>query len=305
MKHDIDELNRKFGIPGKIAFRTGHGGYPEAVLANKYGSAEIAFLGGVVLSYHPTGQLPVIFRPARREYARGDKIHGGIPLCWPQFGKGVFEGMAQHGFAYMMVFDVEGTKCSEESCEITFVLRSDDDTKSLWPHDFELRFTVILSMKLNLELTTINTGKERFHFTDAFHPYFLIRDPAEISVKGVDGCAYWDGNADTTGVWQGDFKIDQHCDHVITLKESPKHEAAILDPGLKRAIAIASANHGVFTIWNPGDPKKFYQMPDQADDDFRHFVCVEPCTGFVKPVVELAPGERHSLVCAIQSVQEQ
>ena len=38
----IDELNRRYGAPGRIVFRTGFAGYPEVVLANKFGTAEIA-----------------------------------------------------------------------------------------------------------------------------------------------------------------------------------------------------------------------------------------------------------------------
>ncbi|MBR4476176.1 MAG: hypothetical protein IKO87_01385 [Kiritimatiellae bacterium] len=75
----IDELNRRYGAPGRIVFRTGFAGYPEVVLANKFGTAEIALLGANVLSYRPTGHSPVIFRPEKRDYNRGESLHGGIP----------------------------------------------------------------------------------------------------------------------------------------------------------------------------------------------------------------------------------
>ena len=66
----IDELNRRYGAPGRIVFRTGFAGYPEVVLANKFGTAEISLLGANVLSYRPTGHSPVLFRPAKRDYNR-------------------------------------------------------------------------------------------------------------------------------------------------------------------------------------------------------------------------------------------
>ena len=77
----IEALNRKFGAPGRIVFKIGHGGHPEVAIANKYGTAEIALLGGNVLSYRPTGQPPVLFRPAKRDYNRADSVHGGLPVC--------------------------------------------------------------------------------------------------------------------------------------------------------------------------------------------------------------------------------
>ena len=54
---NIDQLNSRYGAPGRIVFRPGHCGYPNVVLANKYGTAEIALLGANVLSYRPTGKL--------------------------------------------------------------------------------------------------------------------------------------------------------------------------------------------------------------------------------------------------------
>ena len=105
----IDELNRRYGAPGRIVFRAGFAGYPEVVLANKFGTAEIALLGANVLAYRPTGHSPVIFRPDKRDYNRGESLHGGIPVCWPQFGKLAIEGMSAHGFARVMPFEVRGT----------------------------------------------------------------------------------------------------------------------------------------------------------------------------------------------------
>ena len=77
---NIENLTRNFGAPGKIVFRPGFAGYPEAVIANKYGSAEIALMGANVLSYRPTGHPPVLFRPAKRDYNRGESFHGGCPV---------------------------------------------------------------------------------------------------------------------------------------------------------------------------------------------------------------------------------
>ena len=120
----IDQLNSRFGAPGRIVFRNGFAGYPEAVLAGKFGTAEVALLGANVLSYRPTGHAPVIFRPDRRDYNRGDSFHGGIPVCWPQFGNRFSKGLPQHGFARKMVFEVRGTEYSEEMTEVTLGLAS-------------------------------------------------------------------------------------------------------------------------------------------------------------------------------------
>lgn len=298
---NIDELNRKYGAPGRIVFKIGHGGYPEVVMANKYGSAEIALLGGAVLSYRPTGNHPVLFRPKNRTYVRGDKFHGGIPICWPQFSKGAIEGLCAHGFAQFMVFEVRGTTYSEESTEITIGLSSDESTRSVWPYDFDLELKVILSMKLNLFLKTENTGKNEFGFTAAFHPYLTVKDVADVTVRGLDGCKYINADNMKEGVFKGDMRPGGGCDHVFYLPEAPKHEFAVLDPGLKRAIAVVGANHTVCTVWNPDKSGK---IADHAPEDYKSFVCVEPCTAWRRPLTILKPGESSELSMAIQSVPE-
>jgi glucose-6-phosphate 1-epimerase len=297
-----EKLNQRYGAPGRIAFRQGLGGYPEVVLANKYGTAEISLLGANVLSYRPTGQSPVVFRPAKRDYARGDSLHGGIPVCWPQFGRLAIDGMVGHGFARFMVFDVRGTTYSEEMTEIVLGLRSTPETKSLWPHDFDLQLTVTVSMKLNLALTTKNTGEKPFDFTAGFHPYFLVRDRPAVTVRGLDGCAYIDARDMGEHVLAGDLSLQTETDHVFTLKPALKHECVLVDPGLKRAIALVSTGDANTVVWNPGPVEK---LPDLAADDWRRFVCVEPVTAWPKAQKSLPPGESASLMAAIQATVEQ
>ena len=298
----LDDLNRRYGAPGRIVFRTGFAGYPEVVLANKFGTAEIALMGANVLSYRPTGHSPVLFRPEKRDYNRGESLHGGLPVCWPQFGKLAIEGMSAHGFARVMLFEVRGTQYSEDMTEITLGLKSSPDTKALWPYDFDLEYKVSVSMKLNLKLTTKNTGDAPFGFTAGFHPYFLVRERDQVSVRGLDGCSYVDARDMTDHVLSGDLAMNAEADHVFTLKPAPKHEFALLDSGLRRAIAMVSTGSDNAVVWNPGPAAK---LSDCAADDWRKFVCVEPVTAWPKATGTLAPGETSVLAAAIQSTVEE
>ncbi|MBP5285261.1 MAG: D-hexose-6-phosphate mutarotase [Kiritimatiellae bacterium] len=293
-----EELDRRFGAPGRLVFRRGLGGCPEAVLANKYGSATVALLGGNTLSYRPTGFGEVLFRSAKRDYARGETVYGGIPVCWPQFGKLAIEGMSGHGFARVMPFEVRGSSYSEEMTEITLGMRSSDDTRALWPHDFDLELKVSVSMKLNLRLVTKNTGERPFAFTMAFHPYFLVRDRDGVSVRGLDGLGYIYADDMTEHVQTGDLLANTATDHVFGLPDAPKHELVLVDPGLGRALAMVSSGTRKAVVWNPGTSEGFH---DLAPGDWRKFLCVEPVTGWPKPEGELAPGESSELLVAIQA----
>ena len=296
----VDDLNARFGAPGRIVFRSGHCGYPEVVIASQYGVAEVALLGGNVLSYRPTGHSPVIFRPAKRDYNRGDSFHGGVPVCWPQFGRMAFPDLPQHGFARMMPFAVKGTEYSEDLTEVTLVLKSDAETRKLWPHDFRLELKVSVSMKLNITLTTVNTGDAPFAFSCGLHPYLLVRDREAVSVRGLDGCGYVYAEDMSEHTLAGDLSMREAADHVFTLPDAPKHEFALVDPGLRRWIAVVSGGNGRTVVWNPGPEMK---LPDFAADDWRRFVCVEPVSDWPGSRT-LGPGERHELMVAIQSAAE-
>lgn len=295
----IDELNRRYGAPGRIVFHPGHGGYPEVVLTNKYGTAEVALLGANTLSYRPTGHAPVLFRPAKRDYNRGDSFHGGIPVCWPQFGRLAIPGMAQHGFARVMPFTVRASEYSDEMTEITLGLAASDETRALFPHDFDVEVKISVSMKLNLTLTTVNTGAAPFAFTAGFHPYFACRERDGVTVKGLDGCRYIYAEDMSEHVQEGDLAMTVATDHVFTLPPAAKHEYAVLDAGLRRAIAMASTGNASAIVWNPGPANV---LADFEPDDWRRFVCVEPVTSWPKALKALEPGEKHILAVAIQSI---
>ena len=298
----VDQLNSRFGAPGRIVFRAGHAGYPNVVIANKYGAAEIALLGGNVLSYRPTGHAEVLFRPAKRDYNRGDSFHGGIPVCWPQFGNRFDKTLKQHGFARALVWEVRGTEYSEEITEVTLGLRSDAETKAIWNHDFDLELKVSVSMKLNLSLVTTNTGSDPFAFSCGFHPYLLVRERDAVSVRGLGDCTFFNGITGTADEYQdGDLVMDHATDHIFNIPPAPKHEFALVDPGLRRAIAVAAAGAGRTVVWNPGVDE---QLPDFEPDDWRKFVCVEPVSDWPGGRT-LAPGESYELMAAIQSVMEE
>ena len=294
----IDQLNARFGAPGRIIFRVGHAGYPNVLVASRYGTAEVALLGGNVLSYRPTGQPEVLFRPARRDYNRGEAFHGGIPVCWPQFGNRFDRTLPQHGFARLLPFAVRGTEYSEEMTEITLGLRSDEETLKLWPHPFDLELKITVSMKLNLSLLTKNTGAEPFDFNAGFHPYFLVRERDEAVVRGIDGATIAPENPGRlrSGTFAGELSVTSDLNEVFAMPVSLKHEYAVIDNSLRRAVAMVSAGNTMAVVWNCGEKPP----SDFRPDDWRRYVCVEPVTDWPGGRT-LAAGAVHELTVAIQS----
>ncbi len=299
---NCEELNRRYGAPGRIVFRDDPRGFPVAALANQYGSAEISLYGAQVLSYRPTGSMEVLFTPREIAFGPDRADHGGIPVCWPWFGANGPEGSYGHGFARRMMWRVVGSEYSEDVSELTLALDCCEETRRLWPHEFRLRLKVSVSMKLNMGLVTTNAGDEPFEITEGFHPYFLVRDRDAVTVRGVEGCAFCDARRSRAAdaVWTGDLRFDDDYDHVFTVSRG---EFAVVDPGLRRAIAIACRGNTKLVCWNPGAAG----LPSRniGGEDWRRFVCVEPATLFREDsTTTVRPGESHELLMAVQSVLE-
>lgn len=307
MKHkipvnvDCDDLNRRYGAPERIVFRPSKHGHPIVVLANQYGTCEVALWGGQVFSYRPTGNLPVLFMPsAYDDVPKGDEVHGGIPICWPWFGACGEPGSRSHGFARYQPWYVIGSQYSEDLTEVTIGLSSNDETRKLWPHEFELQLKIQLSMKLTLTLTSKNTGETPFWVTEGFHPYLRVKDSSRVTVRGIDGCEFYDTEEPDKGdkrVFVGDCRIEPGS----KVFRVGKPEYALIDPDLHRAIAMISRGTKKLIVWNPGAEKKFRGL---ADDDYKRFACVEPSTLFRPDGYEMKPGDTHEMLMAVQSVPE-
>ena len=111
---------------------------------------------------------------------QGDEEHwaGQAPVCFPIVGvlpdnKGTAFGkpcnMKRHGVARITAFEVS----EQHSNSITFVQKSNDETKKAFPFDYELKikYTVVGSTVTNEYIIT-NTGADKMPFVIGGHPAF-------------------------------------------------------------------------------------------------------------------------------------
>ncbi len=294
---DIAILNQRFGAPGRIAFRTGEAGLPIASIASRFGTCEVSLYGGHVLNYRPTGHGPVLFLSKRSCYEPGRPIRGGIPVCWPWFGPNPEDtSKPMHGVARINQWTLRSTEYSNDVTELQLALTDSELTRRLWPFAFELSLRIRLDQKLTLELTTENRDVQPFTFTQAFHPYFLVRDILDVTVHGLDGAAFSDRLTHQTGTHSGPLTFRQETDCLFT---PAKTECALRDDGLKRAIALVFSGTTKLMVWNPWI-NKARAMPDFGDDEYTRMLCLEPANAD-EAAVTLAPGEKHTLALAIQA----
>ncbi|CAA7625280.1 D-hexose-6-phosphate mutarotase [Magnetospirillum sp. UT-4] len=290
---DIQDLAQRFGITDRIRFVAGKGGLILAELDAAGGSAVVSTYAGQVLSFRPDGAEDLMFLSDTAYYAPGKAIKGGVPVCWPWFGPDPEgKGRPGHGFVRNRQWEVRGTEAlADGRLRLILGLSDSDDTRTIWPHAFDLRIEITVGAALEMVLATRNLGPSPFALSQGLHTYFRVGDIARTRVLGLEDCAYidkMDGGAEKRQ--QGAVTITGETDRIYTGVAGPLE---IDDAALARRIRIVPAGSASAVVWNPWDATA-RSMADLGDDDYLRLICVET-TNAADDTVTVAPGAEHRL----------
>ena len=283
---DLLQLNKAYGAPGRIAFREGPGGHPIAVLVAPQGTCEISLYGGQVLSYRAIGFQDALWLSPLAEFEDGKAIRGGIPICWPWFGKapeGMPAGTPSHGFARRALWRVVSTEYAAKDTMLKLELTEDDATDAAWPYAYRLNLTITLGDCLTLELQTRNLSHEPITYSEALHTYLRVGDARNIQLLGVTDNPLTFNDTDT---------------HDVVY---PKEDigAIISDPDLERIVAISAEDSSAVVVWHPALE---CGLSDVSLGGPRHFLCVEPANPHhTGGQITLQPNEAHILTMRLQA----
>lgn len=288
---DIDALNAEFGIDGILKLREGRGGLTMIEIENGLATALISPYGGQVLSYRPAGAAcDLLFVSERASFAPGQSIKGGIPICWPWFGKDPeVQGRPAHGFVRTLPWTLLATgTLPNGATRVTLGVADDATTTALWPYHFNLLVDVTVGATLGVELITRNAGDRSFRITQGLHAYFRIGDICRARVLGLVGCVYIDkaaGARDAEIIQVGPVTVSGEVNRIY---ESVPTQLAIEDPALGRRIRISSRHSATCVVWNPWvDTAR--TMADLDDEDYRRMLCVETVNA-ASEVIEVPGG---------------
>jgi len=244
-------------------------------LTNECGTARIDTQGALVDSYVPRGGEEVFFRQSgvRRT---NDWYNGGVPVCWPWFDQEGEPGTDIHGFARLKDWKVESC---ENGCRESRAVLSLEEARH-----YRLEYEVTLADSLTLKLKMKNTGTERFVVTTCLHPYFLVSDPANVTIatpegKMVRGRGGMDGpQALSSGVYE------------------------IHDAGSGRRLSLEMFGNNAAVVWNIGPEET---LPGLAPGDWKRYICVEPAVMPRARGFYLCPGEvrQIGMSCRLRASQ--
>ena len=265
-------------------------GFAYLQVTNSSASAKIALQGAHLFHYQSSGELPLLYVSGSSHFKTGKAIRGGIPVCWPWFGKHKTDPqLPQHGFARNSMWRcVETKEENKTTTELCFELEDTPANRELWPFKAKLQLQLTVAEQLSLQLITTNCDSKAFSITAALHSYFQVSDIADVTVSSLSGVTFIDTlsmkeecetedlsiNSETDRVYQGDFQD-------ITIRDRD------------RTITIQSSGSKSAVLWNPWIEKS-RRMADMDNDGYRKMLCLETANAFADER-NLKPGESHIL----------
>ena len=255
-------------------------------------TAEISLYGGHVLSWAPTGHKPVIYMSPKAVFKKGKALRGGIPLCWPWFGKNTEDAsLPAHGIARISTWQVG--RCEEgEDGRVQLLL-------ALPPTD-EMMPSGALAMEIGNELTmrliTLDVPRA-MPYSAAMHTYFAVSDYEQVAVTGLEELAFTEFADDAIPHPEDPLIPLGHIDRIY--HPVPENaEITIHDPAWERSIRICRAGSGSAVVWNPGAALAA-GMGDLGEGNERGFLAVETTVVPAENIM-LRCGETHELTTRIQ-----
>ncbi|WP_375057762.1 D-hexose-6-phosphate mutarotase [Zobellella sp. DQSA1] len=232
--------------------------------------ALLSLLGGQLLQYQPAGWPELLWLSEQAVLDGSKPIRGGIPLCWPWFGKASAQG-PQHGTARLGRWQLERLSEDEGGATLTLLFRDGA---------LQLRQRLRIGAELELEATTTNLGAEAARVQLALHSYFALPKVEQCRIQGL-GPDYHDSLTGRRGGGDASYHLTPPYDRIYTAPERGTHIHAD-----DRQIRLEHRHHDSLVLWNPGSA-----LPADMTDA-SGFVCVE--TARLRGPL-LLPGQSTSL----------
>lgn len=245
-------------------------GFKYIEVTNKSARAKIALQGAHLFHYERVGRKPLLWLSQKSFLEAGKAIRGGVPICWPWFGKYATEpSLPQHGFARIFLWKLlEVNETDPYSTEVIFQLKSSAESLKLWPYRFELLLRVTVGLPLTIALTTKNGDEHPFEITSALHSYFAVSDIDNVYVEGLDNTPYFDALTRENRMQRGNVYIADEVDRIYQNVHAP-----LILHDRDRTVHIGAGGSSSAIVWNPWIDK-CANMSDMQVDGYKTMLCV-------------------------------
>ena len=172
--------------------------------------------GGIITSWNLQNQ-DILYLDAERFSDPSLSVRGGIPILFPICGNlpdntYTYNGkqyiLKQHGFARDLPWEVTD-RVTNELVSLTLVLSSNDQTRAVYPFEFQLAFTYQLKGNtLEIQQRYTNHSSEPMPFSTGLHPYFFTSDKSQLEFE-IPASEYQDQITKEVHPFSGSFDLSR------------------------------------------------------------------------------------------------
>ncbi|MGB3508269.1 MAG: aldose epimerase [Microcoleaceae cyanobacterium] len=243
--------------------------------------------GGIITDWRIQDQK--IFHMDKERFADPTlSVRGGIPLLFPICGNlpddtytldGETYQLPQHGFARTSPWEVSQQSTSD-GASITVTLRSNEQTRAVYPFNFELNYTYILKGNtLEMRYSHTNLSQKPMPFSTGIHPYFAAADKSQLEFD-LPSNEYKLKGEPTVNTFSGEFDFNaEEIDWAFV--NLSKQSAVVTDKSRNLKLTINyDSNYSTLVFWTVKG-KEFYCLepwtgPRNAMNTGEHLLIAEP-----------------------------
>lgn len=244
--------------------------------------------GGIITSWQVQNQ-EILYLDEERFANPQLSVRGGIPILFPICGNlpdntytlnDKQYTLKQHGFARDLPWKSTQDQVTPEKASLTLVLSSNEQTRAVYPFDFQLAFTYqIQGNTLEIKQQFTNLSTEPMPFSTGFHPYFLTVDKTQLKFE-IPSQEYQDQITKEIHSFNGDFDFNR--DEIdVAFKQLSGKSATVTDNARKLKLTLEyDDTYSTLVFWTVKG-KDYYCLepwsgPRNAINTGQHLTVLEP-----------------------------
>jgi len=268
--------------------------YKTYILSDESAGSQLEIVperGGIITRWCIQGQ-EILYLDAERFANPNLSVRGGIPILFPICGNlpdntytynGQPYSLKQHGFARDLPWEVID-QVTHDKVSLTLILDSNEQTRAVYPFDFQLAFTYELQGNtLEIRQQYQNLSSTPLPFSMGFHPYFPTSDKSQLEFAIPSG-EYQDQRTKEIYPFHGNFDFSQ--DEIdVAFKQLTSQSASVVDNSRKLRLNLEYSNEYPILVFWTVKGKEFYCLepwsaPRNALNTGEHLTVLDPGTSY-------------------------